>query len=180
MTHGRPSAQGKSKTHSMRGFTLIEMLLSFGLLALFSVTTYSFAWNIADLNTRGEIARAVAVESRFISERIFSLVRNSDGIASVATDRVELEKAGASGVTAIFLRDGALFVDDGYSEEALSESGVAITNVLFEDYRAESGFSESLGFSITVSSDSIVVPNSVFQSNITIRGAANVRNPVSL
>lgn len=168
------------KHSSSSGFTLVEMLLSFGLLALFSVATYSFIWNIVDLNTKGEIARSVAVESRFLSERIFFLIRNADGIANVVSDRIELEKVGASGVVSIFLRDGALFVDDGVSEEALSGTNVVITDVLFKDYRTESGFSESAGFSITMTSDSDVAAGSVFQSDITIQGVSHVRSPVSL
>lgn len=158
------------------GFTLIEMLLSFGLFAIFSMATYSFAWNVSELNTRGELARSVSTEARFLSERITSLIRNSDGVASFSENRLELEKSGGSGTTIIISRAGALFVDDGEGEELLSGSGVFVRNIAFEDYRSESGLSESIGFSMTLDALIGAAPESAFRSSIAVRGTAGVRS----
>lgn len=161
---------------SRSGFTLIEMLLSLGLFAIFSMATYSFAWNVSELNTKSELARSVSMESRFLSQRISSLIRNSEAIADFSENRLELEKSGASGTNTIFLRDGVLFVDDGESEEALSGSGVSVRNIFFEDYRSESRLSESIGFSMTLDAVTGAAPESVLQSSMIVRGTAGVRS----
>lgn len=152
------------------------MLLSLGLFAIFSMATYSFAWNISELNTKSELARSVSMESRFLSQRIVSLIRNSDAVADFSENRIELEKSGESGVNTIFLRDGVLFLDDGESEEALSGSGVSVRNIVFEDYRSESGLSESIGFSITLDAMTEASAESVFRSSLAVRGIAGVRS----
>jgi hypothetical protein len=153
----------------------MEMLLALGLLAFFSMAMYFFAWNVETLNTRGEFARSLSSESRFLSERLSFLIRNSDGIASISGNRLELEKAGSSGTIDIFERNGVLFADDGESEEALSGSGIVVTDLSFEDHRAESGLSEAVGFSWTLATGTDAPPESTFRSSMTARGVALIR-----
>jgi hypothetical protein len=153
----------------------MEMLLALGLLAFFSMAIYFFAWNIETLNTRGELMRALSSESRFLSERLSFLIRNSDGIANISGNRLELEKAGSSGTIGIFERNGVLFADDGGNEEALSGSDIAVTDLSFEDHRAESGLSEAVGFSWTLSTGTDALPDSAFRSSMMARGVALIR-----
>lgn len=165
----------QSKTQS--GFTLLEIILVLGLVAIFLVVILSITWNVLSLQYRAERAHVVAEELQFVSLRLASLVRNAGQITRVESDRLELELPNGHDTVAVYLRDGSLYTDDGVREELLTSSNTIVTQLSFEDYRPDDGSSQSIGYEIILKAkEDTDASGSIFHSERKMRGTANVRN----
>lgn len=159
------------------GFTLVELLLVIGLSSIVLITMVSFAFGVADQNLKRLLIHSTSQEGRAMMERIESLIRNSESVDSVASDRIELGKVGSSGVTSVFLRDERIFLDDGTGESSISSTDIRVTSLLFEDYSLSSGRSEGVSYQISLEPNrGVSGSESVFQTSMMFRGVAQVRS----
>ncbi len=159
------------------GFTLIEILLVIGLLSIVLTTIISFALTVSEQNLKRLLIHSTSQEGRAITERIEYVIRNAESVDSVAVDRIELGKVGASGTMAIFLRDERMFLDDGTGEVALSSTDIRVTSLQFEDYSLSSNRSDGIGYQIVFEPDrGVSGGESVFQTSMLFRGAADTRS----
>lgn len=159
-----------------QGFTLIEILIYLGLVVLLGTALAVFFWNMSDLRERNELAQSAALEARISTQRIGGLIRNSESLVSFAPDRIELGEPDTSSVTAIFLSDGQLFVDNGTDVSALTGSGVRVTSLQFEEWHAADAPAEIIYYTITFESDQEAGGAPGLQASMSIRGAALLRN----
>lgn len=115
---------------SLRGFTLIEMLLYVALSAMVSLAIVSASWNIIRLGEEGFWYQAAAADMSRASERINALIRNADSVAVLAPDRLELGLPGTSATAVISLVSGVIQVDMG-TPIALTGDTLAVTSLQF-------------------------------------------------
>ena len=65
------------------GFTFIEIILYFALVAIVMSAIIPFAWNVIGGSVKSSIQQEVFANARYVSEIIKYEVRNSTGINSV-------------------------------------------------------------------------------------------------
>lgn len=159
------------------GFTFIEILVVFGILSVLVMPFASFMWNIVDINFKRSMMTQVTTESRVLSEQIAWLIRNAEDASVVSGDRLVLEQLGSSDTIEVFLMDGALYLDRGSGEEALTGSDIRVTSAVFQVFFSDNELATSVGYDITLESDRLTAESTpFFRTATSIRGTALIRS----
>lgn len=164
------------KTGNRYGFTLVEILLYLGLIVLFGTALVAFSMNLTDLRERNELDQSLALEARIVSQRIGWIIRDSEGVISADSNRLELDQPDSSDVTSIFLSDGRIFIDNAGEVSALTGSDVRALGLQFEEWHAADVPAQVVYYTIDLESDQASGGASGLQARMSIRGAALLRN----
>lgn len=169
---------------TVRGFSLIEVIIYLGLFSVIATALFQFSFNILGLGTKDQTSRQVLVDARILSERISFFIRNAEGIdeGSSSFDSVNgklvLKKIGSSDTMSIDVQNGKIFLTEtGNPSTALHSSFSKIESLSFSKYGFAVDHSEYISFVITLSSvrNGSLSP-SQYQETLTVKEGAFIRN----
>ena len=145
------------------GFTLIELILYIGLIAIFLSGMIFFTWNVILGGTKSNIQLLVNQNIRFASKRISYEIRNSSSINSLTTNDLCLASLDTMrNPTRIYTSGNELRIAWGggstnctgmINDQQLTSSGLVISDILFTD-RSTIGTSQNVEYTLMVSSSS--------------------------
>ena len=123
-------------------FTLIEVLLYMGLVALFMTAMVCFAWDVVLGNVKAGVHQEVQENLRFASHKIQVEIRNADNITSIGESELSLSGTAPDYPVEFRVDQGTLQIKRGAgSWISLTSSLVEVTELVFTNL---SGF-EVLG-----------------------------------
>lgn len=157
------------------GFTFVEVLLYIALIGIILIALVPTSLNIIIGSARNSVEQEVFDQARFISEKIKSEVRNSDGINSVNPGSISLSTNNVSTNPTVIEQIGNdLFITQGSgSPIRLHSSHTTVTNLNFTDLSA--GGSENIKYSLTLSAD-FVSNSESYTADITLESSAGIRS----
>ncbi len=168
---------------TLRGSSLFEVILYVGLFAVMATAFLQFSLNVLDLGIKDKVARHIASDARFTTERIDALLRAATGIdtgASVFDDdqgEVVLHTVGSSDTVTLRLRDGSIILEEtGEPDVALTSPEAEVVSLRFLDYGDRSDGSEYVGYVLTLRAAGGQAVRSQYQASMTIEGGATLRN----
>lgn len=139
------------------GFTLIEIILYVGIIAIIFAAIVPFALTIINNGSKSAVQQEVTDNARFISEKINHEIRQATTITSVSANSLVL------GSTTIDLVDGKVRLN-GIN---LNSDNTTVTDLTFTQNTA------NISFTLTIGSAGI---RQEYQSSISLRTAARMRS----
>ena len=144
-----------------KAFTLVELLLYVGIIALFIGAAVVFAWNVVYGRVKSNVQQEVNQNLRLGSKRIVYEVRNASGINSIGANDVCLANADANrNPTKIYVAANRLRIAWGggssdctamTNDEPLTSSAVAVSSLAFTDLSSGTE-STNIKYSLTIDS----------------------------
>lgn len=144
----------KVKQLGQRGVTLVEMLITMGLFAVFLVVIATVFTSALDVQNQTDSYSSVSAESRFVMARINQDIARSTAIATPAT-------LGASSASLVMtvnastytyaLNGTRLQLTDGTGTDFITGDGVSVSAVSFQRL-GNAGGKESIRYSFTLTS----------------------------
>jgi prepilin-type N-terminal cleavage/methylation domain-containing protein len=119
-----------STTHTQRGFTLIEVILSLSVAAGVAIAVFSTFQLIQTVHARQQAAGIVAWESELIINRIRTLAAKGIVIPAPQESSVSLS---VEDDETLALRDGVLFLSGNGSDEPFSSTAVRVSSLSFQN-----------------------------------------------
>lgn len=143
-----------------KGFTLIELILYVSIVSIFMVALIPFILGIIQGNVKNNAKQEVFSTARFISEKIKSEIRNSNGfnasnfginLADNPGMKLSLIQDAPDNPTDIDVNSGKARIKEGVSTaENLNSDNTKITNLTFTNYSSVDNKTKNIGFEITV------------------------------
>lgn len=172
-----------SSRSSLKGFTIVEILLYIGLSGLFLSAMFPFSMNLHGLFAKAGSDQATAAAARIAAEELVSAIRSADGIdagaSSFGTDpgRLVLDLAGTGDQLVVDVDDGTLRFRYGASAaSALHGSSARVTSLVFEDRSSADGATRHVDFTLSMEASTALSGRSEYRSAVTIEGGAELRN----
>lgn len=144
----------KVKQLGQRGVTLVEMLITMGLFAVFLVVIATVFTSALDVQNQTDSYSSVAAESRFVMARINQDIARSAAISTPAT-------LGASSGTLVMTVSAATYtyalngtrlqLTDGTGTDFITGDGVSVSGLSFQRI-GNAGGKESVRYSFTLTS----------------------------
>jgi type II secretory pathway pseudopilin PulG len=117
------------------GFTLIELILYIGMVAIFITGAVYFAWDLSYGREKAYQNQIVDQNARSVIARISYEIRNADDIISVSPSNLVLASQGS--LTTISLSGDVIQIEPGgHGPYNLSSNQVRVTNLSFDDLGA--------------------------------------------
>jgi len=173
----------KSKSE---GFTLIEMLLYIGIIAIMLATLLSFSLQMLASSAKSQTDQTVYSEERYATERLTYEIRNAAGVnvasssfgvnlAASSTAMLSLSEASSPLNPTVFsVASGTFMVQQGTGAPiALNSSSTQVTSLVFSNY--STGTYNNVGFLMNISDSSTSTRNE-YVASTTIEGSAEVRS----
>ncbi|EKD96498.1 MAG: hypothetical protein ACD_24C00022G0005 [uncultured bacterium] len=145
------------------GFTLIELILYLGLIAILLSGIIFFTWNVILGGTKSNIQLLVNQNIRFASKRISYEIRNALSINSLSANELCLASSDTvRNPTRIYTNGNDLRIAWGggstnctgmTTDQLLTSSGLVSSDISFND-RSTIGTSQNVEYTLTVSSNS--------------------------
>ena len=163
-----------------QGFSLLELIVYVGVIAIFLVSVIQFSTAIVQAGEKARILNEVQQNARFAMERMRREVRTADSINTGSSTfgshpgvlSLEHDSAG-SDPTVFDVSGGALRLTQGAGSPAdLTSSQVTVTNFVVNN-RSVSGRTSNVQIQLTVSWDGGV--NSPFDTSISLQSSVVVR-----
>lgn len=166
-----------------RGFTLIELILYMGLVALFLTAATTSLWDIILGNVKSSVHQEVQENMRYAAHRIQFEVRNANSVnasssfgvnlASDPTRVLSLSAPSPDDPTQFRVSSGALQIKRGSGNwTSLTSQAVEVTDLTLLDL--SDGSSENVKFAITVKYRN-PSGRSQWEKEATFNGAAQLR-----
>jgi type II secretory pathway pseudopilin PulG len=165
------------------GFSLIELLLYIGLVALFLTAATTSLWDIILGNVKSGVHQEVQENLRYAAHRIQFEIRNADSVnpgsgfdinlATNPSEKISLSVPDPDNPTEFRVSGGVLHIKRGDgSWAALTSSALEVTDLTFTDLGDTA--SEYLEFTVTVKYKN-PSGRSQWEKEATFRGAAQLR-----
>lgn len=156
---------------STRGFTLVEMLVYIGVLALVALGSVTALLSLDELLAQHRAEQLVLRSATTALERILLDIRSSDTVVTAVGTHPGSLTLVQAGVNRSYQLSGVALevLTNGVSDGLLTEEGVAVTNVQFYGY---SSTTEMVRVALTLSAtvgDSTATRN--FNAGAVLRGS---------
>ncbi|MEK7067870.1 MAG: prepilin-type N-terminal cleavage/methylation domain-containing protein [Patescibacteria group bacterium] len=138
------------------GFTLIEIILYVGIIAIIFAAIVPFTLNIINTGSKSAVQQEVTDNARFVSEKIKYEIRRTSAITSVSANSIVL------GATTIDLLNGKIRINT----IPLNSDNTTVSDLTFTRDNS------NISFTLTVAANGV---RQEYQSNISLRSAATVR-----
>ena len=142
------------------GFTLIELILYVAIVAIFMLALIPFIWGIIQGSARNAAKQEVFSNARFVSEKIKSEIRNSNGFNTSNFDvnlannpgmKLSLIQDAPNNPTDIDVSAGKVRVKRGASAVAnLNSDNTKVTNLTFTNYSSVDNKTKNIAFEIII------------------------------
>ena len=165
------------------GFSLIELLLYMGLIAIFLTAATTSLWDIILGNVKSGVHQEVQENLRYATHRIQFEIRNADSVnpgsgfdinlATSPSEKISLSVPDPDNPTEFRVSGGVLHIKRGDgSWTALTSSALEVTNLTFTDL--SDAASKYLEFTVTVKYRN-PSGRSQWETEAMFRGAAQLR-----
>ncbi len=165
-----------------KAFTLIELILYMGLVAIFISGAVLFAWDIIYGSVKANVQLLINEDQRFVSKKIMYEIRNASAINSVAVgDLCLASSTPARNPTRIYLSGGVIKMAWGggsvnctaMTNDVSLTSNKVIASALTFTNRSSGILSNNIEFGFTLSVDGT---RQEWQKTGTFAGSAEVRS----
>jgi hypothetical protein len=169
---------------SLKGFSFFEVILYLALFSLFATALLTFSWDVLHLVDKQRTEESVFSDTRFVSEKLNALIRQSTGIDTEASvlendeGKLVLAQPDSSDTITIEQINGqAFFTESGEEAVGLNSPATAIESLSFQKYGSSEDGSEYIFYILTVTgvADAETTP-SRYQASATLQGGAFIRN----
>lgn len=156
------------------GFTLIEIILYIGIIAIVFSAIVPFALTVIGNGSKSAVQQEVYGNARFISEKIKYEVRRASGITTVSASSISLTNFSPDSTTVIDLSAGKVRINkNGAGAINLSADGVTVSDLTFTNNTSADNKTKNISFTLTVATSGV---REEYQSTISLRGSAEVRS----
>lgn len=157
-----------------KGFTLVEIILYVGIMAIVFSAIVPFTWSVIENGSKSAVQQEVFDNARFISEKIKFEVLRASGIATVSANSLSLTDFAPDTTTVIDLSGGNVRINkNGGGAVNLNSQNVAVSDLTFTNYSSTDNRTKNVDFTLTASESGV---RQEFHSSISIRGSAEVRS----
>lgn len=160
--------------NNKRGFTLIEIMLYIGIIAIIFSAIVPFAWNVIGNGAKSAIQQDVNDNVRFISERIKYEIRSASGITSVSANSISLTNFSPDTTTVIDLNEGNVRINkNGSGVTNLNSAGITVTDLTFTNNTSSDNKTKNISFTLSVMVNGV---RQEYQSNISLQDSVEIRS----
>jgi type II secretory pathway pseudopilin PulG len=160
--------------NSSNGFTLIELILYVGIIAIFFAAIVPFSLSIVGSGSKSAIQQEVADNGRFIVSKLNYEIRRASGISSVSSNSLSLANFSPDSTTLIDLSSGNIRINkNGSGAVVLNSPNVTISELTFTNNSSTTSATKNVSYTMTVSASGI---RKEFQSAISLRGDVEMRS----
>lgn len=150
------------------GFTLIEIILYVGIIAIIFSAIVPFAMVVIGNSSKSAVQQEVYDNARFISQKIIFEIRRASDITSVGANSISLTDFSPDSTTIIDLSDGNVRLNkNGIGPVNLNSASSTVTDLTFTQNQ------KNISFTLTVAINGI---RQEYQSSISLRTSAKVRS----
>lgn len=156
------------------GFTLIEIILYVGIIAIIFGAIVPFAWNVIGSGAKSAVQQDVNDNARFVSESIKYEIRRASGIGLVSANSISLTNFSPDATTVIDLSGGNVRINkNGSGPVVLNSSGTTVTELTFTNNTSSDNKTKNISFTITLTANGV---RQEYQSNISLRSSVEIRS----
>lgn len=156
------------------GFTLIEIILYVGIIAIIFAAIMSFALTVINNGSKSAVQQEVYSNARFISEKIKYEIRRASGITNVSANSITLTNLAPDSSTVIDLVSGKVQINKNDSGAInLNSDGTTISDLSFTNNTFVDNKTKNISFTLTVTANGV---RQEYQSSISLRSSAEIRS----
>ena len=164
----------KHTNRSKAGFTLIEIILYIGIIAIIFAAIVPFALVTIGSSVKSSVQQTVYSDAYLISERIKYEIRGASGVSNVSANGISLTNFSPDSTTVIDLTGGKARINkNGAGAVNLSSNGTTVSELTFTNNTSSDTKSKNISFVLTVISSGV---RQEYQASATLRSSVEVRS----
>jgi len=157
-----------------RGFTLIEIILYVGIIAIIFTAIVPFALTVINNGAKSAVQQEVYSNARFISEKIKYEIRRASGVNSVSANSISLTNFSPDTTTVIDLSGGKVRINkNGAGVINLNSDNATVSDLTFTNNTSGDNKTKNISFTLTVASSGV---RQEYQATISLQNSAEIRS----